>query len=561
MIKLNKIVIGILLCIPMLLPYFSSNFFHLHDFTHVARLSELESAINEGQFPVRWSKNLGFGRGMPQFSFYGPLFYYEAYIFKLVGCSAVWAVKLTVVLQVLVSFIALYSFGKIFFGPWGGLLAGIAGIYSPYRALDMYVRGAFGELTAMTFIALALWGLARFTQKPSREKILFPAVAIAGIVISHNLTALISTGFLLIIGLVFLWHFSQWNVRSISMLMLVLILAGLLSAFYAMPAFLEKDLTQANTLTGGFSNYQLHFLYLRQFWNSKWGFGGSIWGLEDGISFELGKIQIVTALLCLVGFIARFVKTRKITKNEVLWVSIYALLAASLLFTTFKTKFIWDLLPFMAYIQFPWRFLTISILLLAMATGFICNLVPKKLVPLVSLGICLLIVISQISKFKPESYLTNDDALYYTDSVRIQKEMSGIIPDFLPINANFTNLSVPIGDDSRFSTSTESIESIVVNRGHEFTIKLKPHPNASFTAQIFDFPEWRLFLDGKKIDHTMNNDGLITVTLPATDHYSYLSGHLFDTTIRVCANILTIIGVIFSGIILILSKKEKQKHG
>ncbi len=50
--------------------FFQTSFFHVHDFTHGARIAEMARALDEGQFPVRWSANFGYGFGMPLFNFY-----------------------------------------------------------------------------------------------------------------------------------------------------------------------------------------------------------------------------------------------------------------------------------------------------------------------------------------------------------------------------------------------------------------------------------------------------------------------------------------------------------
>jgi hypothetical protein len=103
-----------------------------------------------------------------------------------------WAIKLTVVLQVAVSFVALFYIGKGLWGRWAGFLAGIAGVYAPYRAVDMYVRGAFGELAGITFIALAMWAGLAFAREPSRKKAVLLALMLAGIPLSHNLMAVVA---------------------------------------------------------------------------------------------------------------------------------------------------------------------------------------------------------------------------------------------------------------------------------------------------------------------------------------------------------------------------------
>jgi hypothetical protein len=50
--------------------------------------------------------------------------------------------------------------------------------------------------------------------------------------------------------------------------------------------------------------YKDHFLCIRQIWNSPWGFGQSIPGCQfDGMSFQIGKIQIILFLLGISFFI------------------------------------------------------------------------------------------------------------------------------------------------------------------------------------------------------------------------------------------------------------------
>ena len=58
------LLVATLICLPALAALFRAEFFHMHDFTHVARLAEMHRALSEGHFPVRWSRNFGWGYGM-----------------------------------------------------------------------------------------------------------------------------------------------------------------------------------------------------------------------------------------------------------------------------------------------------------------------------------------------------------------------------------------------------------------------------------------------------------------------------------------------------------------
>ena len=53
-----------------------SGYFPMHDDTQVGRIIAMGRALRNGQFPVRWVSDLGYGYGYPIFNFYGPLPYY-----------------------------------------------------------------------------------------------------------------------------------------------------------------------------------------------------------------------------------------------------------------------------------------------------------------------------------------------------------------------------------------------------------------------------------------------------------------------------------------------------
>src|SRR5258708_5005319 len=58
-------IVGVLAVLITMRSLFSSSFFRTHDFTHAARLVEMRTSFASGEFRVRWSRNFGFGYGMP----------------------------------------------------------------------------------------------------------------------------------------------------------------------------------------------------------------------------------------------------------------------------------------------------------------------------------------------------------------------------------------------------------------------------------------------------------------------------------------------------------------
>ena len=387
-----------LLILPALWPIFRNDFFQMHDFTHVARLVELDLGFKMGQFPPRWAPDFGWGYGMPLFHFYGPLPYYLAEVLYLIKVPAVWAIKTVFALNYFAGFYFMYLWAREYWGKWGGFLSGLAFVYLPYRAVQFYVRGSLGELTAMTFIPLFYFAAAK-------KKTILAALAWTGIFLSHNVIALFSLGFF---GLYFLWHRQEWRRW--------LIVSGLtlaLTAWFIIPAFFEKNLTVVDSLTGGYSHYSLHFIYLRQLWDRSWGYGGSIFGLEDGLSFQLGWPHLLLILPAV----------RLWWRLKYFWLA----LALSIFMMTFHSKFIWDAIPILALAQFPWRLLAFAGTFVAFFVG---SGIKNKFFALI-VGVA--IIGLNFQYFRPAKFSPVND-YYYTDRQRIANQMSDILQDYLPKN-------------------------------------------------------------------------------------------------------------------------------
>ena len=87
--------------------------FKIHDFVHGARIAEMARGLNDGQFPVIWSQNFGYGYGMPLFVFYAPLPYFIGAGFYMFGLPLVVSVKLLFLLCTIFTAIGAYKLGSI----------------------------------------------------------------------------------------------------------------------------------------------------------------------------------------------------------------------------------------------------------------------------------------------------------------------------------------------------------------------------------------------------------------------------------------------------------------
>ena len=549
------ILLAILIILPATRSLLRSDFFHTHDFTHVARLAEMDRAIKDGHFPVRWSENFGFGFGMPLFNFYGPLPFYIAQIFHIIGFSFISSIKALIFLNYFVSFISMYYLTRYFWGKYGALLSATAFIYAPYIAINTYVRGSLNELTSITFVSLSLFFILMIMRKKKKKWVVFTALSLAGIVLSHNITALISYPILFIYGLILTSKYQKkTKINKIRKIISAFILSIGISCFYALPSFMEKSYTAITSITSGYFHYSQHFLYLRQLLNSSWGYGGSIFGLEDGLSFEIGKLHIVLASLGALSIF--FLKKRKKITRTTIWASSIFIIT-SILMTTFKTKFIWDNISFLQYIQFPWRFLSMIMIFSSILVGGSIKVLKnqKKLfiIP-ITLGLIVSFIYLNYSYFQPKEYLDNNQALYYSDEFRIQQEMSGILPDFIHPQAS-VDLTPPT---SKFHTirggQIETIDPII-NRTQEFLVSLNLDEKSTFVVNIFDFPGWEIYINDKLTKHYVDDDlPVMKIDLDPDDYNHnniYISGKFTETPIRQIGNLVSVVTLLIISYILI----------
>jgi hypothetical protein len=71
-----------------------------------------------------------------------------------------------------------------------------------------------------------------------------------------------------------------------------------LSAFIWAPALAARQYAAINRAVEGYGRYSNHFVYLHQLFYSPWGYGLSVPGPEDGMSFALGWSHLLLWRWC-----------------------------------------------------------------------------------------------------------------------------------------------------------------------------------------------------------------------------------------------------------------------
>lgn len=534
---------------------------YTHDFVHGARIVEVWRGWSNGHWPVRWSEYFGYGYGMPLFEFYAPLPYYFGAIWYGLGVDLVISVKLVMIMASLIAVTGAYFVGKKWGGDWGGVVTAALFTLAPYRAVNIFIRGAVSEVWAMAFFPWITLGIL-LVIKRSKYGWLVLTLSLVGMMLSHNLSSLL----FLPISMVFAGCMMvlQHQVRQMRVwveLFLAYALSVALAAFYLFPAFIEKDLTQLSLIVGGYFDYRLHFVYIRQLLTPYWGYGGSGWGPDDGISFFVGWAFLVGLVMMTAVLIWSWFKKRRQSVGTIsLALLCLALGGGALVMTLGKTAWLWEHVPLLSFVQFPWRWLSAASWWFAMGIGLGVTLLPAKMRGAVSVLLICVAVLTQARYFQPEKYI-EPTALYYDEPARIVTHMSDILMDYVP--ATF---------DYRWAEQNPLLpgELLVEPAGLQETILEIDSPHLrQFSATvseptevvlgIADFPEWHVRANGEEIATSRTERGLISFQLP--EGTSLIEVSWVGTLLRRVSDLVS--GLAWVGLIFVLGRyllSNRSRH-
>lgn len=550
----------LVLSVFTVLPFFHSGFFPIHDDTQVGRVYEMGKALSDGQFPVRWVSDLGYGYGYPIFNFYSPLPYYIGGALTLVGFDALLATKITFIIGIVLAGLTMYSLAERFFGKQIAVIAGVLYIYFPYHAVNIYVRGALSELFAYAFLPLVFLGLLKIhyarpgdtnTFKSNIPSMLLVSISIALVVLSHNLSAFMLFLFLPIFMLISVL-FSGEKAKHFVFYLVILMFAFLFSAFYSVPAVLEARFTNVGSQVGGGAFYPDHFVCPLQLWDSPWGFGGSTQGCTDGLSFRLGKLNVVLALFSLVFPFAWLKKLKE--KRFILYTSVGFFLF-SIFMTLGYSQTVWSYIWYIDFLQYPWRFLNFAGLFMVLLIGYFLFLLQKRFSSRVVVTCFVFVIVGTLimnaKLFMPQKYLPTTSS-FYTDKRYLNFTTSKISDEYMP-----TYFAKPAGAQDVKKAGIEIVigEGTVVmaaDRTNYTRWLISMKKDGEIRINKAYFPALKVFVDGHEINYRVKSDGLYT-NLVHGSHTVELK--FVQTPTEIAGDILTILSLV--GVFLVIIRDSR----
>ncbi len=494
--------------------FFTPCLWHFHDEMQPFWLFEWVRGLHLGQFPVRWAPDLVWGAGYPLFTFIYPLPYYLGGFLNLLGFSLASSFKLEILLLQLVGLLFFNLALLTFFKPRKAanflflLATNLIFLAFPYRAVDLYVRGALGEIAL--YFSLPFWFYAFFSYYNKKKRIYFylTALAYAFIILSHNIGAYFLTPFLAV--LFFYAELKNGVWPALKNTALVFILGAGLSAFFWLPALVQKPLMADNPIF----NVTDHFPFLKQLVWSKWGYGASHWGPNDDLSFQLGPASWLALASAFFVFLVNLAKGKKSHRLAGLFL---AFLLVVFYLVNIRSLWWWQHLPFLNYFQFPWRLLLVLNFFLPpfYFFAFFKNK-PGRFLTILNVVIILLSTGQLIFFFKPQKlvklrdeyffnrYLPTGQLYFYNSEeyLRLPKESRRPSRLYLEIMAQSDKAEIKI-EKKTFS---------------ELTALINNSKKENFVLRRLYFPSWQIEDNKQPLRYKKTPQGLISFALPPGQH-------------------------------------------
>jgi hypothetical protein len=475
------------------------------------------------------------------------------------------------------------------------LIAGLLYVFIPYRLLDVYIRAALAETLLMAWFPWVFLAFDRLIVRGAEDgwqgRLLVAALSLAGLLLTHVFSILAFPPLLIAFILFRLWtvwrggeeatnesgasladerpttsdtHHAprttyhvprnpQFAIRNLpairnlqsalptTHLLLRILLTGfagiaalLLAAGFIVPLLAEGHLLEQEAYTRNTYHYELHWIYWSQFFSPFWGHGYSDdpVGANDGMGFQVGLIPLV---LGIAGIYLLFVRGEAILPVRRLTVFLLVISVAVLFVMTPAAAPLWQAVPILSVVQFPWRLLALAAFTFSALGGVVIWVLlssgGRSGANMSSLLVLALIVVFATVQYVHPASLQpieawredgraviqfeqeHDDMIGYTRQTEEKFTLSPLSPQYAAPEFSYDQLQRV----ALLSGKGEVLSHY--SRGHSYGGEVLMQSSGTVQIRVYEYPGWQVRVNGMPVEHRVSPPyGLIEFDLPAGKH-------------------------------------------
>jgi hypothetical protein len=340
-----------------------------HDFTfHLSSWLDAAQQIRHGVLLPRWTISAAWNSGEPRFLFYPPVSWLLGAVLTLAFTPAAAPIIFTWIALTAAAF-TMYRLARDFTSSHIALIAASLYIVNPYMLFTAYERTAYGELLAAAWlpllVAAALRASPRVTAIAIPIALLWLTNAPAAVIGCYAFAAILTVR----IALLLIDRKSSESLKLLLRSIFGIALGAALAGFYLVPAAYERRFVQIQMAIIPNMRFQDNFL-----------FGHTADVPHNVVLHTASLIALALLALTIIPLVLFFLRSRKF--NSTTFALTVLTLFIAFFLTPLSTPF-WNNLPELAFLQFPWRLLSLLGVVFALAVALLLNELATSGVPLI----------------------------------------------------------------------------------------------------------------------------------------------------------------------------------
>lgn len=525
--NVTVIILALIICPFVFLHFRSANFFLTHDgMFHIERTYNFVSSLKEGNFPPAWTNLYNQGFGSPIFLYLFPVPYIVSVLLSLLGLGWVSVIKLDFLFWDFVAAVGMYLWlhRGLAFSKTAAIIGAIFYLYSPANLSQVFVRGSLREFAGAAMFPLVLYQVKNISGRLDAKSISLGGLTLGLFLLTDGITVVMFLPIAVLYSLTLLISHPQ-KLRFVVSAGISLVIGFLIASYIYLPFIFEMKF-----LRGPTSYYLEHFVYWWQLFDYHWGFGFSLPGPNDSMSFQLGVIN----LLVIVATVFLYIRKRLSFSHFEKLLTVCLIGYLILIVESPLSHWLWKMASPIQLIQLPWRLLVPAVFILSIMASSLVNKLKlsQKWVIVLFLAVFLIsfryLRTNQVFLFDAK-YLgkNSSDATAYHEFIPVWRSNTSQFADY-PKRVEVVSGGASVGT--------------VTEKNSQFLFSIASTKDSTIRLNSLYYPGWKALVDGleTKIIITSNKNrplidnrdlsGLMEINVPKGAHQ--INFIFTDTPIR-----------------------------
>ena len=495
---------------------------------HLYSWLEVLAHWKQGVFFPRWAGLAHFGYGEPRFIFYPPASWLLG---SVIGKILPWTIASCVFIWIVLTLAGLSMFllARKWLSRRDAAFAAVLYAVNPYHLVVVYWRSAFAELLASCLVPLLVLCLIKALEDERLMLVPLGLILGASWLINAPAALMIHYSMALLVALL------AWQKRSARLVIVAagaVVLGACVSAFYLVPAIYEQRWIEiANAVSAG-SRPADNFLFIRTTDAEHDAFNKLIsW---------VAVLEMVSVGICL----WRSGAWRK--ANRVLWNGLTGWAVACALMMFPITALLWSVLPKLAFMQFPWRWM----LCLSMMFSLLVTIALQRWWMRVGVyAVGLIVILAAWHRVQAPWWDTAADLREMQDNIATGVGYEGT-DEYTPAGAEPAN----VDKEARKVTVNGTAHAVIrVLRWDEESKAFTAEMSAAdqLALKLFRYPAWRVEVNGSAVD-TLAREGTGQMLVPVNvgmNRVEITFVRTWDRTVGACVSVIAALGLLLYEVI------------